>query len=139
MSKGVARSRCIACGGSRITSGRSRKTVHYLDGRGQRKPLRVSVDHDRCEGCGAAWHRPDHLRPVHDAIVSAMGCMPPSELLRRRRSQCMTQVEFARRAGVSLRRVGQLERGTAFPTPREDGLLRIALGMGRRRASSARG
>ena len=52
MSKGVARSRCVACGGSRITSGRSRKTVHYLDGRGQRKPLRVSVDHDRCEGCG---------------------------------------------------------------------------------------
>ncbi|MCL6626952.1 helix-turn-helix transcriptional regulator [Alicyclobacillus shizuokensis] len=34
-----------------------------------------------------------------------------------RKLKCLTQVELARRAGVSLAVVGGLERGTRSPTP----------------------
>jgi len=120
------------CGSRRIAEGKLRQSVRYLDLNGRRRSMRVSVACDRCEACGAQWILERHLRPVHESIVSAMGCVPPSGLRARRREQGMTQRQLAERARVGLRRVSVLERGKGFPTAEEDSRLRAALGLRRR-------
>lgn len=126
-----------ACGSDRIRPGSSRRTVHYVDANGRRRSLRVAVRFDRCEKCGHAWHLPAHLADVHGAIVGAMGFVPPATVRQRRRTAGLTQRQLANRARIGVRRMSALERGLGFPTPEEDGRLRVALGL-RGKARSAR-
>jgi hypothetical protein len=124
------------CGSDRISAASGRRTVHYLDRQGHRRSLRVTVKFDRCEACGEAWHLPKHLAATHEVVVEAMGFVPPSALLGRRRAVGLTQREVADRARIGQRRLSALERGLSFPTAQEDGRIRAALGLrGRVRGS----
>ena len=128
---------CTACGARDVSDFVPERSVPFLGFDRRRGTVQVVVSGCRCGACGFEWHTPEQLESVTEPVVVAMGSAAPSTIRMAREQRAWTQHELARAAGMSERRVAQIELRRAIPTLAEDEALRRALDLGDRGSAAA--